>query len=164
MTTVLQHALEGLDKRRRSDPIKQFQLCSRCSAAKFRYPEAMTLATATPDGKPSERMVCSAVDHYGFVFFTNYRSAKEQFGRQSLRGACLYCRNSIARCPCEGSVDTRRAESRDYFRLGRARVDTRLLAPRSQAISSREIWSNLRMIGGLYSIVIYWPERLCGFV
>ena len=62
----------------RSDPIKQFQLwLNDAIAAKIPLPEAMTLATATPDGKPSARMVLlKQVDHNGFVFFTNYRSAK----------------------------------------------------------------------------------------
>lgn len=37
----------------------------------------MTLATATPDGKPSARMVLlRGVDDRGFVFFTNYDSRK----------------------------------------------------------------------------------------
>lgn len=40
-------------------------------------PEAMTVATATPEGKPSARMVLlKTVDANGFVFFTNYESRK----------------------------------------------------------------------------------------
>jgi len=40
-------------------------------------PNAMTLATATPDGKPSARMVLlKGVNAGGFVFFTNYESRK----------------------------------------------------------------------------------------
>ena len=40
-------------------------------------PEAMTLATATPDGRPSARMVLlKQADADGFVFFTNYTSRK----------------------------------------------------------------------------------------
>jgi len=40
-------------------------------------PEAMTLATATHDGKPSSRMVLlKSVDNSGFVFYTNYESRK----------------------------------------------------------------------------------------
>jgi len=40
-------------------------------------PNAMTLATATPDGHPSARMVLlKGADDHGFVFFTDSRSRK----------------------------------------------------------------------------------------
>jgi len=40
-------------------------------------PEAMSLATATPDGAPSVRMILlKGVDERGFRFFTNYESRK----------------------------------------------------------------------------------------
>jgi pyridoxamine 5'-phosphate oxidase len=40
-------------------------------------PNAMSLATATPDGRPSLRMVLlKGVDRGGFTFFTNYESRK----------------------------------------------------------------------------------------
>jgi pyridoxamine 5'-phosphate oxidase len=40
-------------------------------------PNAMVLATADRDGRPSSRtMLCKAVDARGVVFFTNYSSAK----------------------------------------------------------------------------------------
>jgi pyridoxamine 5'-phosphate oxidase len=39
--------------------------------------DAMTLATATPDGRPSARVVLlKAIDARGFAFFTNYESRK----------------------------------------------------------------------------------------
>ncbi len=40
-------------------------------------PNAMTLVTATPDGKPSARVVLlKSFDKEGFVFYTNYESRK----------------------------------------------------------------------------------------
>lgn len=40
-------------------------------------PESMALGTATPDGKPSVRLVLlKGYDESGFVFFTNYESRK----------------------------------------------------------------------------------------
>lgn len=58
-----------------------FQLFDAWFAAARRgglfLPEAMTLATASPDGKPSARMVLlKQADSDGFVFYTNYTSRK----------------------------------------------------------------------------------------
>ncbi len=42
-------------------------------------PEAMSIATATPEGIPSTRMVlCKGCDENGFVFYTNYGSQKSR--------------------------------------------------------------------------------------
>src|SRR5262245_16954492 len=78
-TEIEQLRVEGIDEQAIDrDPIKQFQQWfSEAMAAKLPLPEAMTLATATPEGKPSARMVLlKQVDAEGFVFFTNYNSAK----------------------------------------------------------------------------------------
>ena len=46
-------------------------------AAGLPEPEAMTLSTATPDGRPSARVVLlRGFDEKGFCFFTNYESHK----------------------------------------------------------------------------------------
>jgi pyridoxamine 5'-phosphate oxidase len=46
-------------------------------AAGIAQPDAMTLATATPDGRPSARAVLlKGIDARGFAFFTNYESRK----------------------------------------------------------------------------------------
>jgi pyridoxamine 5'-phosphate oxidase len=60
------------------DPIRQFQIWfDQALAAALPEPNAMTLATATPDGRPSARMVLiKGVDARGFVFYTNYQSRK----------------------------------------------------------------------------------------
>lgn len=60
------------------DPIRQFEVWFK-EALQSGEPEpnAMTLATATPDGKPSARIVLlKGLDSGGFVFFTNYDSRK----------------------------------------------------------------------------------------
>lgn len=60
------------------DPIRQFESWYReAHATPMREPTAMTLATASPDGRPSARIVLlKAADERGFVFFTNYQSRK----------------------------------------------------------------------------------------
>lgn len=113
--------IEGLDEKTIDrDPIRQFQVwLDDAIAAKLPLPEAMTLATATPDGKPSARMVLlKQVDHDGFVFFTNYRSAKaEQLDANPFAALVFYWAPLDRQVRVEGSVTrTSEQESRDYFR------------------------------------------------
>lgn len=113
-------ALEGLDEKTVDrDPIKQFQLWfDDAVAAKLPLPEAMTLATATPDGKPSARMVLlKQVDHDGFVFFTNYHSAKAELLDANSYAALVFFWPQLERqVRVEGSVvKTSAEESREYF-------------------------------------------------
>jgi pyridoxamine 5'-phosphate oxidase len=60
------------------DPIQQFRRWFRAvERAGIPEPNAMTLATAAPAGRPSARMVLlKGVDARGFLFFTNYESRK----------------------------------------------------------------------------------------
>ena len=60
------------------DPIAQFRAWfDAATAAAVPEPNAMTLATATPDGRPSARIVLlKGFDERGFSFFTNYESRK----------------------------------------------------------------------------------------
>lgn len=60
------------------DPFVQFtRWYEEARAAGMPDADAMTLATATPEGRPSARMVVlRGFDERGFVFFTNYESRK----------------------------------------------------------------------------------------
>jgi len=54
-------------------------------------PESVTLATATPDGFPSARMVLlKEFDARGFVFYTNYRSQKAREIEANPRAALCF--------------------------------------------------------------------------
>src|SRR5713226_8478254 len=61
-----------------ADPILQFTTwLQQAVEAGLPEPTAMTLATASPDGVPAARMVLlKGCDERGFLFFTNYESAK----------------------------------------------------------------------------------------
>ncbi len=63
-----------------SNPFTQFQQWfDQVLAAQLLEPNAMTVATATADGKPKARMVLlKDFDERGFVFYTNYNSQKGQ--------------------------------------------------------------------------------------
>jgi pyridoxamine 5'-phosphate oxidase len=61
-----------------SGPIEQFRnWFDEALAADLHEPNAMTLATATPDGRPSARVVLlKGLDERGFVFYTSYEGRK----------------------------------------------------------------------------------------
>ena len=61
-----------------ANPLTEFaRWCDEALEAKVMEPNAMTLATATPAGAPSARIVLlKGFDERGFVFFTDYRSQK----------------------------------------------------------------------------------------
>jgi pyridoxamine 5'-phosphate oxidase len=61
-----------------ADPLAQFSLWfDQAVRAQLPEPNAMTLATTTPDGVVSARVVLlKEIDQKGFVFFTNYNSRK----------------------------------------------------------------------------------------
>src|SRR4051812_5529854 len=86
-------------------------------------PEAMALATVGPDGAPSVRMVLlKGVDQRGFVFYTNYRSAKARELHGNPAAALVFRWTPLGRqVRVKGSVrEVDQAESDAYF-AGRPR-------------------------------------------
>jgi pyridoxamine 5'-phosphate oxidase len=79
---------------------------------------AMTVATATPDGRPSARVVLlRGYDERGFVFYTNYESRKAADLEENARAALLFYWPQLDRqVRVEGSVGrVDAAESDEYF-------------------------------------------------
>jgi pyridoxamine 5'-phosphate oxidase len=60
------------------DPFIQFRVWfAEAQSAKGIEPNAMTVATADADGNPGARtLLLKGVDERGFIFYTNYESAK----------------------------------------------------------------------------------------
>ncbi|MDP2885486.1 MAG: pyridoxamine 5'-phosphate oxidase [Ignavibacteria bacterium] len=82
-------------------------------------PNAMVLATATADGKPSARVVLlKGYDERGFVFYTNYEGRKSSELLQNPYAALLFYWGELERqVRLEGAVEkTSRQESEDYFK------------------------------------------------
>jgi pyridoxamine 5'-phosphate oxidase len=81
-------------------------------------PTAVTLATATRDGRPSARTVLlKGVDSRGFVFYTNYHSRKAREMAETGRATLLFYWQSVVRqVRVEGVVErVTDAESDAYF-------------------------------------------------
>jgi pyridoxamine 5'-phosphate oxidase len=102
------------------DPLAQFQLWYREAEAANPAPEAAALATATPDGRPSVRMVLvKRVDELGFGFHTNLESRKGLELAANPRAALLFhWRGGPGRqVRVEGGVErVPGAEAEEYFR------------------------------------------------
>jgi pyridoxamine 5'-phosphate oxidase len=76
-----------------ADPMRQFNVWFEAAReADVARPEAVALATATPDGRPSVRFVLlKSADDAGFVFFSGYESRKGKELAANPRGAlCFY--------------------------------------------------------------------------
>ena len=102
-----------------ADPVVQFgRWFEQAERAGLLEPTAMTLATATPDGRPSARMVLlRGFDERGFCFYTNYESRKGVELAANPRAALVFWWGELERqVRIEGPVaPTSRAESEAYF-------------------------------------------------
>lgn len=102
------------------DPIAQFQTwLDKALETDILEPTAMTLATATPDGKPSARMVLlKGVDERGFSFYTNYDSRKgQELGANPYAALILYWDELERQVRIEGKVEKLpRQASEAYFK------------------------------------------------
>ena len=87
-------------------------------------PNAMALATVDPDGMPNVRMVLlKGVDHDGFVFYTNYESAKGREILASQKAAlCLHWKSIGRQVRVRGPVETVSDAEADAYYATRART------------------------------------------
>jgi pyridoxamine 5'-phosphate oxidase len=108
------------DLRRAEDPIEYFtEWFEDAKRSGLFLPESVCLATATPDGVPSARMMLlKGVDQRGFVFFTNYESRKGDELRANPCAALVFHWGILERqVRVEGAVERiGQEESEAYFR------------------------------------------------
>lgn len=100
------------------DPIRQFQRWfDEATGAGLIEPNAMTLATATPDGRPSARMVLlKGFDARGFIFYTNYESRKGGELEQNPQAALVFFWVELERqVRVEGRVERATPEESDAY-------------------------------------------------
>lgn len=122
------------------DPVRQFHAWfGEARGAGVAVPEAMALATATPGGRPSARMVLlKEADARGFAFYSNYESRKGRELAANPQAALLFhwpgrqvrVEGGVERVPTE--------ESEAYFRT--RPLGSRIAAwasPQSRPLSRR---------------------------
>jgi pyridoxamine 5'-phosphate oxidase len=135
----------------------------------------MAIATATPDGRPSVRMVLlKSADERGFTFFTGYGSRKGRELESNPRAALLFHRPGI-QVRVEGRVERVSAAESDAYWATRPPASRRSAAAsdQSQPVGSRdeleaavaaqpaepprpERWGGFRLVPDAYE---FWRHR-----
>lgn len=106
------------------DPVEQFRVwLFEAFDANLVEPYAMTLATATPDGIPSARIVLlRGFDERGFVFYTNLESRKGRELAENPRAAlCFHWQPLELQVRAEGAIVPVTPEEADAYFESRPR-------------------------------------------
>jgi pyridoxamine 5'-phosphate oxidase len=125
-------------------PLEQFTLWfGEALKAQVPEPNAMTLATAAPDGRPSARIVLlKGFDERGLVFFTNYTSRKGDELALNPHASLLFFWPALERqVRLEGVVEKVSAEESDDYFHSRP-LDSRIgawVSPQSRPITRAEL-------------------------
>ena len=105
-------------------------------------PDAMALATATPAGQPSVRMVlCRGIDDDGLRFFTNYESRKgRELATNGHAAVVFHWRELDRQVRVEGEVSQVSPEVSDEYFASRPRGNqiASIVSPQSLSIVSLE--------------------------
>ena len=152
-----------------ADPRQQFELwLQQALDAQLPEPNAMTLATVGPDGRPSTRvLLIKGCDERGIVWYTNYDSRK---GRELAANPCAALQfhwvelERVVRV--EGRVERAGAEESDAYYATRP-LDSRIGAwasPQSQVIASRAVLvGNAAKVSARYLLNPPRPPNWGGF-
>ena len=127
-----------------SDPVKQFsKWFNEALKAGIPEPNAMSLATASEDGRPSVRIVLlKGFDERGFVFFTNYKSRKGKELNENPNACLVFFWKELERqIKLEGKIEKISSEESDAYFLSRppgSQVGA-WASPQSTVITGREV-------------------------
>ncbi|MCS6820212.1 MAG: pyridoxamine 5'-phosphate oxidase [Chitinophagales bacterium] len=130
------------------NPFEQFKIwLDEAIKAKIYEPNAMTLATADKEGKPSARIVLlKEINEKGFIFYTNYNSRKGQEIDENPHVALLFYWDILERqVRIEGKIEKiSEHQSREYFdsRPYENRIAA-IISPQSQIVESRKYLEDL---------------------
>ncbi|GAB3449288.1 pyridoxamine 5'-phosphate oxidase [Insolitispirillum peregrinum] len=127
------------------DPIAQFSdWLAEAGKSEPNDPNAVCLATSTPDGFPSARMVLlKGHDEHGFVFYTNLESRKGgELAANPKAAMCFHWKSLKRQVRIEGLIEPVTAEEADAYYASRAR-DSRIGAWASQ--QSRPLQSRFEL-------------------
>jgi pyridoxamine 5'-phosphate oxidase len=151
------------------DPLRQFeQWLNEAIDARLPEPNAMTLATVGPDGRPSTRIVLiKGCDERGIAWYTNYDSRKGRELAAHPHAALQFHWVELERVVrIEGTVSRVSPEESDAYYASRP-LDSRIGAwasPQSQVIPSRAVLvTNAARYGAQYLMNPPRPPHWGGF-
>jgi pyridoxamine 5'-phosphate oxidase len=127
-----------------ADPLQQFGTwLEQALSAQLPEPNAMTLATVGPDGRPSTRVVLiKGCDERGIVWYTNYASRKgRELAAQPFAALQFHWVELERVVRIEGRVEKAGEDESDAYYASRP-LDSRLGAwasPQSEVIGSRAV-------------------------
>lgn len=134
-----------------NNPITQFdKWWNQATASEIIEVNAMTLATVSPEGRPEARIVLlKGFDENGFVFFTNYESAKGKDMATNPYAALVFFWKELERqVRIDGTIEKVTAEESDIYFNSRP-IGSRIGAwtsPQSQVLKNRaEIEESLKL-------------------
>jgi pyridoxamine 5'-phosphate oxidase len=107
-----------------ADPLARFEAwMAEAARSEPTDPNAVCLATATPEGRPSARMVLlKGVDDRGFVFYTNLESRKgEELAANPQAALCFHWKSLQRSVRVEGPVERVSDAEADAYYASRAR-------------------------------------------
>lgn len=135
------------EKSTNANPIKQFdQWFNEAVEAQIPEPNAMTLATATSDGRPSARIVLlKGFDDRGFAFYTNYLSRKGRELAKNPNAAIVFHWIGLERqVRIEGTIEKLSKEQSEKYFHSRPKMSQigALASPQSQEIADRSELEN----------------------
>jgi len=148
------HALEIEDVQ--PHPFQQFQeWFNEALQANLREPNVMTLATASPEGIPSARIVLlKGYSEEGFLFYTNYNSKKGEELLLNPKAALVFCWLELERqVRIEGTVRKISSEASTAYFKSRPKGSQigAWASPQSEVIEDRSILEeNVRMLQEKY--------------
>jgi pyridoxamine 5'-phosphate oxidase len=126
-----------------ANPMRQFdKWFNEAINFKVHEPNAMTLATATHDGRPSARIVLlKGFNDEGFKFYTNYLSRKGKEISKNPLGALVFHWGDMERqIRIEGTIDKLDRDYSEKYFHSRPKLSQigAVASPQSQEITSRD--------------------------
>jgi pyridoxamine 5'-phosphate oxidase len=125
------------------NPFEQFSYWYKMALdTGFIHPDAMTLATADKNGKPSARIVLlKSFDEKGFIFFTNYESRKgNELTANPYASLVFYWDKIDKQVRIEGSIEKISVKESEIYFHSRPQGSQlgALASPQSKVIEDRE--------------------------
>ncbi len=152
------------------DPLPCFQAWfAEARALEPNDPDAMALATATPQGRPSVRMVLlkNITADGSFVFYTNAQSRKGEELRANPNAAlCLHWKSLRRQVRIEGVVSEVQSQQADLYFRSRARGSQigALASDQSRPLNDRvTLEARAAEISALYPAEVPRPPHWTGF-